>query len=234
MARRDLAGHIHFNMSIFQTILGGLVAAALVFVFFRREVARRNRAAGQVTTLFADVAALLDNPSRKPGDSAGSWTLTGRWGGADFQFTTIVDTLAVRKLPVLWLMLTLPRPQKIPATIDMVMRPAGPTTFSKFDFLPHGLALPSGFPVEAVIRSDGERAHVPDAMAAALPVFLKWHGKELLLSPKGLRMVLRLAEAERGRYVVLREARFDGTHITADMAQEAMTVLLQLEKDLKT
>ena len=47
-------------------------------------------------------------------------------------------------------------------------------------------------------------------------------------------MVLRLAEAERGRYVVLREARFDGTQITADMAQEAMTALLQLDKDLKT
>lgn len=220
-------------MSMLQIIVGALAAAGLVFLFLRRMAARQKRITDQAVALFANVEALLENPERKPGTSTGSWTLTGRWSGTFFQFTTIVDTLAVRKLPVLWLMVTLPKPQNIEATIDLVMRPAGPTTFSKFDFLPHSLPLPAAYPVEAVIRSDLESITVPTVMAQALPIFERWRGKEFLLSPKGLRMVFRLAEADRARYGVLREARFDDARIGTELARETMTALLQLDKDLK-
>ncbi len=213
--------------------LGCLAAIVLAVLFVRRTRQQAQRRLASADTLFADVEPLLGNPTRVQGESFGSWKLTGSYQGQTFQFTTLVDTLAVRKLPSLWLLVTLPKPQRFSSTIDMMMRPAGPTTFSNFDFLPHTLMLPPGFPADAVIRSDQAKASLPlSAMSAALDLFHSGRGKELLLSPKGLRLVLQVAEADRARYGVLREARFESARIEPALAAHVMNTLLQLDNDL--
>jgi hypothetical protein len=132
------------------------------------------------------------------------------------------------------LMITLPERQRVTATIDLMMRPQGPSTFSKFDFLPHTLASPSDFPKDAVIRSDSQSVTLP---VRSLHPLLNWfhnnRGKEILISPKGLRMVMQAAEADKARYGVFREANFGGHSLPAATAQHAMDLLLALSDDLK-
>lgn len=214
-------------------LAGVVLALVLGLVLVRRTLHRQRRAAGSVEALFSEVQPLLENAERQPGESVGSWKLTGRFGGRLFQFATVVDTLAVRKLPSLWLLVTLPAPTGLAATFDLMMRPAGPTTFSNFDFLPHSLSTPAGFPPEAVLRSDSVAARFPaDAVSPLLSLLQRRRGKEILLSPKGVRVVMQLAEAERARYGVLREARFSGAVIDAALATEIMNGLIQLEKEI--
>ena len=216
-----------------QIIFGIALALALGLLLMRRLRHKQRRAAAAVETLFADVQPLLDGAERRAGESMGSWKLTGRYGGKLFQFSTVTDTLATRKLPCLWLLVTLPTPTGLATTFDLMMRPAGPTTFSNFDFLPHTLATPAGFPPEAVLRSDAAASVFPeDAVRPLLPVLQQRRGKEILLSPKGLRVVVQLAEADRARYGVLREARFAGAVIEATLAADIMAKLIQLEKDI--
>lgn len=216
-----------------QILIGILVALALGFVLLRRMASKRQQAVQDAEVLFADVGALLQDFERHPGESVGSWKASGRYRDRLFQFTTVVDTLAVRKLPSLWLLVTLPAPTGLGATYDLMMRPAGPTTFSNFDFLPQTLPTPAGFPPEAVLRTDALAGAVPaDALRPLLPLFTQRRGKEILLSPKGLRIVVQLAEAERARYGVLREARFSGACIDGPLASEIMNGLLQLKKDI--
>ena len=107
---------------------------------------------------FADVAVLFTKPATKPGESLGSHVLTGQYGDHLFELKTVTDTLNTRKLPSLWLMITLKSPIPINHTLDMMMRPAGPTTFSNFDFLPVILATPMGFPEQAVLHSNEDLA----------------------------------------------------------------------------
>lgn len=209
------------------------MALALGVVLVRRMRSKQRLAAEAVETLFSEVEPLLEDAERLPGESMGSWKLTGRYGGHVFQFKTVVDTLAVRKLPSLWLLVTLPETTGLPATYDLMMRPAGPTTFSNFDFLPHTLATPEGFPPEAVLRSDVAVGRFPaDAVRPLLPILQQRRGKEILLSPKGLRIVVQLAEAERARYGVFREASFAGAVIDASLAAEIMNGLIQMKKDI--
>jgi hypothetical protein len=220
-------------MSGLQYLLTGLAASALGYVLWRRMMAKAKLAAAVGTRLFADVMPLLSDSLCRPGESAGAWKLTGTYRGAPFQFHAVVDTLALRKLPSLWLLVTLPRPQPLTATIDLMMRPAGQSSFSRFDFLPHTLPLPAEFPVEAVIRTDVAGAGIPvAAMRHALPLFKSMRIKELLLSPKGLRLVIQAAQADRARYGVLREARFDETHIDPSEAAQLMDILLAIEEHL--
>ncbi|MCA0433556.1 MAG: hypothetical protein LCH46_09840 [Proteobacteria bacterium] len=216
-----------------QYLVGFLAAAALVFLLWRQVKLKEALAATAAGAMFADLEPLLENVERKPGDSAGSWKLSGRYAGEIFQFTTVVDTLAVRKLPSLWLLVTLPKPQPVTATWDVMMRPAAHSTFSRFDFLPHTLRTPPEFPPEAIIRSDAADAALPlEALRPALQLLLTRQGKEILISPKGLRIVIQLAEADRARYGVFREARFDSAHIDGAVAATIMNTLLAMDKEL--
>jgi hypothetical protein len=211
-------------------VVAAVVLAALLVRQFFNESAKD---ADQGRVLFRQVQHLFDAADVQRGQTAGVWTLTGRYREHFFQLKTVADTLATRKLPSLWLMVTLPESQPVFATTDMMMRAAGVTSFSNFDFLPHTLTLPAGFPGQATVRSDVcTSGDILPLMARHLGLFHKARGKEFLVSPKGLRIVVQLAEGDRARYGVFREANFEGTNIDIDVATEIMDTLIALRNDI--
>lgn len=220
-------------MDSFQIILG-LFAAAVLAVLLARQYQRENaKREDQGKVLFEPVLTLFDEPVVERAATAGVWKLAGRYRDHHFQLKTVADTLATRKLPSLWLMVTLPETQRVSATTDLMMRAAGISSFSNFDFLPHTLALPGDFPAQAVIRSDVENnGEGVMFMRRHLEVFHHGGGKELLLSPKGLRIVVQLAEADRARYGVFREANFSGVSIDPDLARQLMDTLINLRNEI--
>jgi hypothetical protein len=220
-------------MQTLQISLGVIVAVVLAAVLLRRHAATQRRRSMEGNTLFADVLPLMGSANLSRGEAIGSWILTGLYREQPFQLQSVTDTLSTRKLPSLWLMITLPRPQAVPATIDMMMRPSAATTFSNFDFLTHTLPRPQGFPETAIIRSDQENCPLPvDDILPHLALFTTSKGKELLITPKGLRIVVQIAEADRARYGVLREANFGTTVIDRGQAQALMDMLIKLQDDL--
>jgi hypothetical protein len=136
-------------------------------------------------------------------------TFAGSWNDRRVQLRTIVDTLAIRKLPTRWLAVSVTEQVAVPGIFDMMMRPGSPTTFSNFDHLDHTLAKTAEFPAEAVVRTDRKGVRFPqDIIAGHLDIFSEGRAKELLITPKGVRIVWLLAEAERARYGVFRQAEF--------------------------
>ncbi len=220
-------------MSPVQLILGGVLAVILAWLYVRQLSRRAAQAQTAATLLFSDVLPLLENAEMRAGEAAGSWKATGRFGGEFFQFTSVTDTLALRKLPSLWLLVTLPKPQSLQATFDVMRRPAGPTTFSNFEHLPYTLPTPPELPEDAIVKTDGEAQVMPlKAMSTALQILAAPRGKELLLSPKGLRLVVQIAEADRARYGVFREARFENARIESALATTVMNALLEMDRKL--
>ena len=84
--------------------------------------------------------------------------LAGRHEGRRFDLQALPDALSYRKLPCLWLMVTLTEPMPVAGTTHIMMRPSGTEVFSRFAELPHAVALPAGFPDGAVLRTDAVRA----------------------------------------------------------------------------
>jgi hypothetical protein len=221
-------------MSSIQVILGAVVAAVLVALLFRQFLRESAKRADQGRVLFEPVFSLFENPDLQRGTTAGVWTLNGRYRGQPFQLKTVADTLATRKLPSLWFMVTLPEPQPVTSTTNLMMRAAGVSSFSNFDFLPHELALPAGFPEQATIRSDeASSSTAVSMMSRYLDIFHHGRGKEFLISPKGLRIVVQLAEGDRARYGVFREANFADKTIDADLATQIMNTLIDLRNDIR-
>lgn len=220
-------------METVQIILGLVVAAALAVLLARQYKRENAKRADQGRVLFEPVLPLFEKAEVKRGTTVGVWTLSGHYRNHLFQLKTVADTLATRKLPSLWLMVTMPEPMPVVSTTNMMMRAAGVTSFSNFDFLPHTLPLPPTFPEQATLRSDAnESREIVSIMGRHLNVFHTSRGKELLISPKGVRIVVQLAEGDRARYGVFREANFEGTSVDAHTATQIMDSLIALRNDI--
>lgn len=196
-----------------------LLLGLAVHLFHLVRSARR-KAAELLAAEAASVAAVVEDVRNVSSGTAGVTTFAGTWRGQSVQVRTIVDTLATRKLPTLWLSATVAGPTRIPARFDMMMRPASATTFSNFDHLQHTLPTPAGYPEGAVIRSDKAGVPLPLRLIGQhLDVFEDGRAKELLITENGVRLVWVLAEADRARYGVFRQADFSGARLDPQLLE---------------
>jgi hypothetical protein len=221
-------------MEQMQILLVLLATAALTFALWRKIQKTNSQQQDSEKLLFSEVLSLFENPTIKDGPAAGSKRLDGAYQSNNFQLQTITDTLAVRKLPSLWLLVTLPCNLPVTAKLDLMMRPAGQTSFSNFDFLDHMISTPPEFPQFAQLRSDSSSGYAKlDIIKHHLGLFAISKFKELLISPQGLRIVIQAAEADRAYYGVLRNARFENTCIESELLKQSMDTLLALKSALE-
>lgn len=220
---------------MWQVIIGTVLAAALAALLARHAITTARQRKAEPDRLLSAAADVLEDSSISAGKTAGTYVLTGRYKGHAAEVKVVTDTLALRKLPSLWLMVTLPGSVPVEATLDLMMRPAGSSSFSNFDHLPITVATPPDFPRDAVLRTD-DAARVPDPriMARHLEPFHGRRGKELLITPKGLRIVLLAGEADRARYGVFRQADFGDVIIDPLLVAGSLDLLMALRDDIQT
>ena len=209
-----------------------LVAAGLISVVLvaRREAARL---AAERARFFDRSAALLSGATVTPTPN-GYPVLAGSWRGRRFVIEPVIDMLAVRKLPSLWLKVTLVEAMPVNATTDVLMRPLGGEDFTPFPHLAHQMETPPGLPPNAVVRTDAPFGLAPaEALRQAASLLAGPRGKELLVTPKGVRVVVQAAEGDRASYI-LRQARFPGDPLDPDLLREALAVALAVADRLQS
>lgn len=193
--------------------LGLSVAAlglGLGFRLIRETRARRADRAGY----FDAVKSLFDGGETRL-QPTGFPRMTGRRQGLAFDLQAIPDTLTFRKLPALWVLITLPEPMPLQATLNLMARPSGNEPFTRFATLPQSLPTPPVLPDHVIIRTDAaDRAPLVDLITAHADLFDDRQIKELVLSPKGLRIVILAEEADRGRFLIFREAEMGRTPLS--------------------
>jgi len=210
-------------------LLAGAIVLALALHLTWLARRSRNRALAALAADEASIRTVIADAADVSDGTAGVVTWEGSWNGQRVQLRTIVDTLATRKLPARWLSVSITEKVAVPATFDMMMRPGSPTTFSNFDHLQHTLPKAPGFPAEAVLRTDRRGTRFPQGtIAEHLEPFSEGRAKELLITPNGVRIVWLLAEAERARYGVFRQAAFGDAQIDPALIERLLTSLSAL------
>jgi hypothetical protein len=192
--------------------------------------ASRARTAARAA-FFDAVKPLFDHVEQRI-EPTGFPRLTGRRDSLAFDLQALPDTLTFRKLPALWVMVTLPEPLPLHATIDLLARPSGNEPFTRFATLPNVLPTPVGLPKEVVIHSDGGALPPADLMSRHADLFTDPRVKELVLSPKGLRIVVLAEEADRGRYLIFREAEMGMTPLDPARVAPLLDRLAALREDV--
>jgi len=218
---------------VWNTIAAVVAAGALALYLLARYRRDRERRRREPERFFGRALGLIEGGRFENTGAVGYPRLAGRYRDLPVQVLPVVDTLATRRLPALWLLVTIQDALPLTSRLDLMMRPAGPTTFSNFDLLPYTIDRPATFPEHAVLRAD--RPHPPfpaSVLEPHLDVFSNLRAKELLIAPTGLRIVWLLAEASRARYGVLREADFGSADLDPALLRDLLDRLVTVRESL--
>lgn len=222
-------------MDVSSIVLFAVVVCGLVVHLSYKAYQAKARESRFPFDLFKEVLGLFDGVQIKRGQVAGSYKLTGIYRGHSVQVETVVDSLAIRKPPSLWVMVTMPATLPIEATLDLMMRAAGPTTFSNFDHLPYTLNTEPGLPEHALVRTDNPDKVIPlELIKPHLEMYFQDRAKELLITPKGIRIVSHLAKADRARYGVLRQADFGEVVIGQKSLIKCLDRMIEIRFDIES
>jgi hypothetical protein len=218
---------------VWNTLAGIVVAGALALYLIARYRRDREKRRREPERFFERAAGMLDGGRLEDTGAVGYPRLAGRYRDLPVQVLPVIDTLATRRLPALWLLVTIQDALPLASSLDLMMRPTGPTTFSNFDLLPHTIERPAAFPEHAVLRTDRPQPPFPaSVLEPHLDVFADMRAKELLITPTGVRIVWLLAEAGRARYGVLREADFGGADLDPALLRDLLDRLVTVRESL--
>lgn len=194
----------------------------------RRETSRRS-------AVFDACRGHLENESLRLEDN-GYPSLRGDYHGTRVDLRLAVDTIQLRKLPVLWLMVTIHRPVAIKGVVDIMTRATNCEIFSPHNGLAHSVPLPEGWPGEINIRADDRQMAAPVLERVEKPVVdfvADNRGKEILITPRGVRLVYRLCESDRGHYLLTRLPKFEGDRVSFDMVEPLIAQAMSVAEHLK-
>lgn len=210
-----------------------LIALGALGLWLGFRLVRESRLRTQSRAAYFDRVKPLFDGGETRLEPTGFPRMTGRRAGLAFDLQAIPDTLTFRKLPALWVLVTLPEPLPLEATIDLMARPSGNEPFTRFTTLPQSLPTPPGLPQEIAVRTD-DAARVPpaDLIARHADLFTDPRVKELVLSPKGLRIVLLAEEADRGRFLIFREAEMGRMPMSPERLKPLLDRLAAIRQDL--
>lgn len=212
------------------------VAAALfmclVRLAHRTHGAARARARSRLA--YFDRCASLLTRCRSGRSATGFPRIEGQYRGHRCDLQAVPDTLTFRKLPALWVLVTIPDPVPVRATLDLMIRATGLEPFSAFGRLPHEITVPAGFPEDCSLRTDEPGSlFSAEVLRPHLELFKDAGIKELVISPKGLRVVFLAEEADRSRYLIFRDAEMGRTPLASHRVEHILERLLMIKGDLE-
>ena len=143
----------------------------------------------------------------------------------------IADTMVTRRLPQLWLRVTVAQPAGATGpTIGALARPTGSEYYSAV----HDMAAwmdPPKTGASMLMRGDG-RATAAQAMrirAAFRALFADGKVKEAVVSPHSCRIIYQVSQGERASHMVLRQARFSLHTVPLETIQSVLRLALALD-----
>lgn len=160
--------------------------------------------------LLDDCSGVLDR-SKLTHLESGFPQLSGSHRGRGVHVDLVLDTMTIRRLPQLWLSVTLREELPVDAAIAALVRPCGTEFYALADKLPNRLSAPADFPPETMLRGAGRSAAALLARLRRPMATLLADAaiKEIAVTRRGARIIRQVAEGRRGDYLLLRQCGFD-------------------------
>ena len=188
--------------------LGAIAAVILVSYREHRGMLAARRC------LLDGCAGILDRAQLTHGDD-GFPRLVGNHDGRAVRIDLIPDTMTIRRLPQLWLSVSLlDRCPGVPG-LAVLVRPTGNEFYSLNSHFAHRYEPPSGLPAEVSIRGDRGAGRLLAELNEALGAILADpRVKEVAITERGLRIVRQAGEGKRGEHLLLRQALFERANVS--------------------
>lgn len=176
--------------------------------------------------LFEDVRIVQDDVSFP--------VLTGVYKGHRIKLKPIPDYMVFRKIPSLWLQVTVLAEIPYPGVLDFLIRAVNVEFYSPSSKLRTVLfPNPPGWPVEATLRTDDLENMPPiELITPHIDLFDDIKSKELLITPRGVRIVYQADQARRAHYMILRQQIFENFRLHPDLVGWLLERAIAIRDDL--
>lgn len=206
-------------------LLVAMVACLAAMV--REQVRQHKRRMGERSALLDPAQDVLEEAVRTL-DASRLPSLSGRYRGEDARLDVLVDTLALRRLPRLWLRAEVRRALPLGGPLYVVREACTAQAMEAGGRLTRELVAPAGWPAGLVVRTDPDMAfHAPGALEPLGRLLAAEDVVSVLVSPRGVRVTIEAARGEAAAFRVSRDARF-----ATPVPSEAAARLLDLAVDL--
>lgn len=215
-------------MPSIEFIVVSCVSAAVVAAMALRD----HRAARRQRESMLDACAGLVDAARIDRGADGFPQLAGRWKGREVRVALIADTMTIRRLPQIWLSVTLLDTNAGRPGLAALVRPSGADFYSLTERFTERFDTPPGFPGEIWIRGSSPAAErlLDKAAPVMADVFSDARVKEIAATDRGFRIIRQAAEGRRGPHLLLRQVAFDETSVPADLVAETLAGLERLQR----
>lgn len=209
-----------------------LSAVALTTLIWTHRRHRRDVKQGRAS-VYDDVLGRLEN-FRITQDDVDYPVLVGTYRGKQIELRLIADHVGYRKVPSLWLQLSVHAALPIQGVIDYLARPQNIEFYSPSADLPYSIPIPSHWPQHAILKtSDLQLSTSLNPLDDIIDLFDDASMKEVLVSPRGARLVWQVDQARRREYLVLRAVGFEHDRIDEQLLYSRLDRLLGLVHTLQ-
>ncbi len=206
-----------------------LVMVALMYRRYRRDAWHRTQSRDSV---FDECEGLLQQ-AKFSHDRGGLPLLQGEYDGYRVSLGIVEDTVAWRKLPPLWLLVTVHGKAASEGSLDLIVRPANNEFYSPSWQWDGNLHLPTGWPQHAILKYRKRPADL-EALNPFVPrLFSDDRMKELLVTPQLLRLTYMAKQANRGEYLIMRNAVYDAIPLERDLIESLLKKAVDLRRTVE-
>ncbi len=210
-------------------ILLVVLLVVILAILYRRN---RNRIREERGAMFNESLSLFDS-CRVTQDGTYFPVLEGRYRDHDFKIELILDSIVMRQIPSLWMLVSLRAPVPYRGVVDFLVRPKNTEFYSPTSKLKFDLIIPDNWPQHAVLRTDDpDRLPPKELIDPHMNIFQDLKAKELLVTPNGVRIVYLAKNAVRAHYMVLRQAHFENLSLSPSLVRALMDRTIALYEDL--
>ena len=208
-----------------------IVSALVVLMVskYQRDVARKHQARSSV---FDDCKSLLQQ-AQISHDQANLPVLQGSYAGYKVALSVVEDTLGWRKLPPLWLLIKVSANNPSQGSLDLIVRPANNEFYSPSWQWDGNLSIPPNWPQHAIIKYLRKPIDI-SLLAQHVPrLFADEKMKELLITPAIVRLTYMVKQADRGEYLIMRNAVYDAAPISKDGVEALINQAIAIRQTLE-
>lgn len=149
-------------------------------------------------------------------DRAGYAAVKGEFSSKPISLRLEVDNLTARKIPVMWLHITMPRQDTRGGSLDILVRPQVNDVYSPSWNWNKVVTPLAGWPQHARFMSKDKTPDLTLIDADVRNLFADERTKELVVTPEAVRLTYLIRQADRGHYLLLRSVEFDQSPIDSD------------------
>lgn len=168
--------------------------------------------------IFDECSPLLANAQQRL-DKANLPILEGDYDGYKVSLSVVEDTLGWRKVPPLWLLIKVEANAQSTGTLDFIVRPSNNEFYSPSWQWNGNLAIPANWPQHAILKYQHQSVDFSLISSFIPQLFADANMKELLIMPNFTRLTYMVKQAERGEYLIMRNAIYENTPISKDVVE---------------